>query len=304
MSIVYAYTRNVNVVDTLVVTLLHNNVAANLYSSGFVAPTAANYGTDTLGFKTLNYSTTTNMATGSGRKTFKIPLDAMDEAPTNYMEKAFAVPGGFNVPAGKLLGADIMFKPGYTWVPEDHVDDLNAFFFTSYEEMGGGTTGGTYQTYWDCNYQSAACDYNSSSIVPQDVRYATAGTWNNRFIPSYAYGVSYGFEHHLISYRVTSPPPSGVGIEEVSAETFALIQNQPNPFNDQTTISYQLNKSAEKVSVQIFDVTGVKVFERNSSDVKAGSYSVDVNTADYAAGLYFYSITVDGQKITKKMIAE
>lgn len=299
MSIVYAYTRNVAVVDTLIVTLLSNSIGSNLYSSGFIGTTAANYSTDTLSFKTLNYSTTTNLATGSGRKTFKIPLDAADEAPTNYLEKVFEVPGGFNVPAGKLLACDITFKPGYTWNSEDHVDDLNAFFFTSYEENGAGT----FQTYFDCNFQSAACDYNTSSIVPQDVRYAAAGSWNGKFIPSYAYGNTYAFEHHLISYRVTSPPPS-VGIDEQAGSNFALSQNQPNPFKDQTTINYQLSKNAGKVSVQIYDVTGVKLFEKNESNLKAGNYSVDVNTADFAAGLYFYSITVDGQKVTKKMIAE
>lgn len=301
MSIVYGYTRNVGVVDTLLVTLLTNSTASNLYSSGFIGTTAANYLTDTLSFKTLNYSATTNLATGSGKKTFKILLDAVDEAPTNFMEKAFAIPGGFNVLAGKLLACDITFKPGYTWNLDDHVDDLNAFFFGSYEENGTGT----FQTYFDCNYQSTACDYNSSSIVPQDVRYGQAGSWNGKFIPSYAYGNTYAFEHHLISYRVTSPPPaSGVGINELAGNNFALSQNQPNPFKDQTTINYQLSKNAEKVSVQIYDVTGVKLFEKNESNLKAGNYSVDVNTADFAAGLYFYSITVDGQKVTKKMIAE
>ena len=298
MSIVYAYTRNfLSVTDTLIVTLLTNSVATNLYSSGFIGATAANYGTDTVGFKTLNYSTTTNMATGTGRYTFKIPLTDADADPTNFLEKAFAVPGGFTVPAGKLLACDVMFKPGYSWTPGDHVDDFNAFFFASNEENGATT----FPTYYDCNYQSVACDYNVSSIVPQDVRYATAATWNGKFIPSYAYTDAYAFEHHFISYHVTSPAVT-TGVNEV-ANQFALNQNQPNPFNDQTTISYQLNKAAGNVTVQIFDVTGVKLFEQSENNVKAGAYSFDINTANYASGLYFYSITVDGAKVTKKMVA-
>ncbi|MCE3280883.1 MAG: Por secretion system C-terminal sorting protein [Bacteroidetes bacterium] len=299
MSIVYAYTRNVTSIDTLVVTVLTNNVATSLYSGYFTGATAANYGTDTLSLKTLNYSMTTNAPTGSGRKTFKVPLTDLDSS-SNFVEKAFAIPGAMNVNAGRLFAASVTFKPGYTWNSEDHVDDLNAFFFASYEENGAGT----FPTYFDCNLNSVACDYNSSSIVTQDVRYGTAGGWNGKFIPAYAYTAPYAFEHHLISYRVTAPPPSGVGIDEVTANGFSLNQNQPNPFNGQTTISYSLDKGAEKVSVQIFDVTGVKLFERNDSNVKAGNYSVDVNTADYAAGLYFYTINVDGQKLTKKMIAK
>jgi hypothetical protein len=303
MAIVYSYVRNTTEIDTLVVTLLSNSVASNLYSSGFIAPTATDYGTDTLSFKSMNYSITQNMVSGSGRKTFKIPLDDTDGTLSgDYVEKAFAVPAGFNVPANKLLGCDIMFKPGYSWNSEDHVDDLNAFFFASYEENGGSASGGTFQTYVDCNYQSAGCDYNVSSIIPQDVRYANAGSWNGKFIPSYAYTVGYSFEHHLISYHVTNPIP--LAIDENTGNDFALNQNQPNPFKDQTTINYQLKKEAQTVSVQIYDVTGVKLFEKTESNVKAGNYSVDVNTTDYAAGLYFYSITVDGAKVTKKMIAE
>jgi hypothetical protein len=302
MSIVYAYMRNLTEIDTLVVTLETNVILSgttnNFYSSGFLAPTATDYGTDTLGFKTLRYDQVNNVANATGKYTFKIPLDDADSDPTNYIEKAFALPIPFDVAAGKLLGCDIMFKPGYTWNSEDHVDDLNAFFFASYEENGDGT----FPTYTDCNYQSAACDYNSSSTVPQDVRYNTAGTWNGKFIPSYAYPDAGSYEHHLISYRVTNPIP--LSVKENAGNDFALNQNQPNPFKDQTTINYQLKKGADNVSIQIYDVTGVKLFEKNESNAKAGSYSVEVNTSDFAAGLYFYSITVDGAKVTKKMIAE
>lgn len=300
MAIVYAYTRNVSVVDTLVVTLLTNTVASNMPGLYFTGTTAANYSTDTLSFRGLNYSMTTNMITGSGRMTFKIPLDAADEAPTNYIEKAFAIPGGFNVAANRLLGCDIMFKPGYTWVSEDHVDDLNAFLFASYEENGATT----FPTFFDCNSLSAACDYNTSFIVPQDVRYGTAGGWNSRFIPSWAYTDAYAFEHHLISYHVTNPIPTGTSIETAAGNDFSLGQNQPNPFKNQTTINYQLKKSADKVSVQVYDVTGSLLFESAGSNLKAGNYSVDLNTAEFASGLYFYSIVVDGVKVTKKMIAE
>lgn len=300
LSIVYGYTRNdpnTAVVDTLVVTMFTNATASNNPGSGFISTTAANYGTDTVTFKKIKYLQASNTVDAVGKYSFKVPLTIADTAGTYYNEKAFKVPVPFNVPAGKLLSTDIQFIPGYTYALGDHIDYVhNAFFFTSYEENGAST----FPMYYDCNYQSASCDYNLSYILPQDVRYNQAASWNGSFIPTYAYGVTYSFEHHLISYKVVNPPTA---IKELNTN-FSLDQNQPNPFKGETTISYQLNKYAGKVSLQIFDVRGVKLYETATSNVKAGNYSVDVKNIDFAPGMYFYSLEVDGTRVAKKMIVD
>ena len=121
--------------------------------------------------------------------------------------------------------------------------------------------------------------------------------WNKQAIPSSCSVVT----HILISYKVTSPP---LGINEIGNADFALSQNQPNPFSTVTSITYDLAKSASKVSLEIFDVTGAKVFENVESNQKSGSYSVNVSNVKFTPGVYFYSLTVDGAKVTKKMIAQ
>jgi type IX secretion system substrate protein len=299
LSILYGYTRmdpNPLVIDTLVVTMFTNATAANNPSSGFIGTTATNYLTDTVTFKNVKYTQPTNLVNAAGTYKFKILLTASDTAATFYREKMFAVPVPFNVPAGKLLSTDVQFIPGYSYALGDHIDYVhNAFFFTSYEEQGAGT----FPTFYDCNYQSVNCDYNTSYILPQDVRYNNAATWNGLFIPAYAYTVGYAFEHHLISYKVTNPPTD---IDELNAN-FSLEQNQPNPFTNATTINYHMKKSADRVSLQIYDVRGVKVYETSTSNVRTGSYSVDVQN-DFTPGMYFYTLEVDGAKATKKMIVQ
>ena len=275
-----------------------NNTAANMPGYYFTGTTATAYGTDTLSFRAIKYTQATNKLNATGSYTFDVLLTNLDTAVTFYREKQFKVPAGFVVPANKLLGSDVQFIPGYTYALGDHIDYVaNAFFFTSYEENGAST----YPTYFDCNLLAASCDYNSSDIVPQDVRYNTAGTWNGLFIPAYGYTQPFAFEHHLISYKVTSPP---LGINEIGNADFALSQNQPNPFSTVTSITYDLAKSASKVSLEIFDVTGAKVFENVESNQKSGSYSVNVSNVKFTPGVYFYSLTVDGAKVTKKMIAQ
>lgn len=305
LSMIYAYTRNdidPNVVDTLIVTMFTNTPTTNMGTYYFTGE-SANYGSDTVCFKALGYKQTTNTIgnttlTSTGKRIIKIPLTIADTAGTFFSEKMMEIPGSYNVGAGKLLATDIQFKPGYSYALGDLIDSQhNAFYFTSYEELGAGT----FPTYFGCNMGSAACDYNCSHILPQDVRYNTAGTWNGFYIPSYAYTAPFAYEHHLISYKVTNPP---LAINEITNNNFALFQNQPNPFTNQTTIGYQLKKTASEVAVQIYDIRGVKMYEKTEKNVKPGNYSVNMNDVNFASGVYFCTLTVDGEKITNKMVKQ
>lgn len=304
MSVLYSYTRVDSVVDTLIVTLLTNAAAVNMPGYYFTGTTAANYLTDTLSFRGLKYTQATNSINAGATLKFKVLLTDADTAITLFREKQFAVPSSFIVPPDKLLGVDIQFKPGYSYALGDSIDyQHNAFYFTSYEEFGDNGGAGTFPTYQDCDLLSPLCDYNCSFIVPQTVRYNMAGTWNGLFIPSWAYTAPYGFEHHLISYKVTSPP-LGTAISEISRETFALAQNQPNPFTNQTTITYQLNKQAAVVSLEVTDVRGLKMIEKTQTNMHPGKYSYDILTSSFAQGIYFCSLIVDGERITNKIVKQ
>ena len=203
MSIVYAYTRNhpnPNIVDTLIFTVYDNQTAANLTFSGFIGTTAANYATDTVTFRRIGYNQAGNFiaaptaTTGAqvapvGQYKFKVLLTIADTAATVFAEKLVQLPTPFTSSGGKLVVGNVQFKPGYTYTLTQQIDaTANTFFFASLEEQGAGT----FPTYFDCNYSSALCDYNCSYIVPQDVRYNMAASWNYRFIPSFAYGNTYG----------------------------------------------------------------------------------------------------------------
>jgi len=39
----------------------------------------------------------------------------------------------------------------------------------------------------------------------------------------------------------------------------------------------------------------------NKGNQNSGTYTMDINTSDLNSGIYFYSILVNGNKITKKM---
>lgn len=94
----------------------------------------------------------------------------------------------------------------------------------------------------------------------------------------------------------------GVGINEVANTGIALNQNMPNPANNSTTIRYSLANNGSNVSLEVYDVTGKLVESVDQGTRAAGQHSIELNTMNYEAGVYFYTLNVDGVKVTKKMV--
>ncbi len=94
---------------------------------------------------------------------------------------------------------------------------------------------------------------------------------------------------------------SSVGINELEANSATLGQNVPNPFNGESTITYQLAKDANSVLFTVTDVMG-RVISSEKGSTNTGSHSIKLGS--YAAGIYYYTLNVDGKTSTKKMIAQ
>ena len=84
--------------------------------------------------------------------------------------------------------------------------------------------------------------------------------------------------------------------EEVKAE---LLQNRPNPFNEKTSIGFQLDKSGY-VSLKIFDIAGKEILSPLDGYVPEGHHQVDVRL-DHP-GIYIYSLQIKSRIISRKMI--
>jgi predicted CXXCH cytochrome family protein len=89
--------------------------------------------------------------------------------------------------------------------------------------------------------------------------------------------------------------------EEVNPSQFTLEQNYPNPFNPSTTISYYLPKSSN-VELKVFDALGNLVKTLVNRQQSAGKYDVRFDGSNLTSGVYFYQLTADGFKATKKLI--
>lgn len=82
--------------------------------------------------------------------------------------------------------------------------------------------------------------------------------------------------------------------------TFALLPNFPNPFNPQTTITYQV-KEKSQVTITVYDLLGQRVATLVDAEKQAGSYTVTFNAAEMSAGMYFYKMKAGEFEQIRKM---
>jgi hypothetical protein len=97
-----------------------------------------------------------------------------------------------------------------------------------------------------------------------------------------------------------------ISINEVSevknsyVKNASLQQNTPNPFTERTTIRFTLSENAKNAYIYIFDMTGKM---QKQVPVDASMQSITINGYELAAGMYIYSLVVDGKEMdTKRMI--
>ena len=167
-----------------------------------------------------------------------------------------------------------------------------------------------------CDYLEQAAD---SSYWPDGIQYdpENDGTiltslgvhehWNNSTDKEYSknLGTGNGIELVKISKTVTSiESPSSLSTD------FKLNQNYPNPFNPTTTISFNLDESAE-VKLTVYDALGKLVKVLENGKLVNGYYNYEWNSTNYlgasvVSGVYIYKITVKAENKfyseSKKMV--
>lgn len=95
-------------------------------------------------------------------------------------------------------------------------------------------------------------------------------------------------------------PPPGV------PSRLNLAQNRPNPFNPATMIDFSVPAEG-RVRLEIFDVSGrrVRVLLDEMREAGPGSVRWDGTSAggaSVASGVYFYRVSVGGERVTKRMV--
>lgn len=199
------------------------------------------------------------------------------------------------VPAGNIVSVAYTYKPGstvaagsvihqYTGGAPQTANGIVAFLYSD------PATTSNYN-FDDNNSYSGGFDYYTKQRY--GLYTGTTAFLNSCGYPSTESSWDIGFSVSWAS--------SSVGVNELEKNGFALGQNVPNPFSNGSTVKFELVKDAKSVVFTVTDVMGKVVSTENVS----GSTGVHtVNIGSYAAGVYYYTLNVDGKSITKKMIAQ
>lgn len=89
--------------------------------------------------------------------------------------------------------------------------------------------------------------------------------------------------------------------EETITSDFTLFQNNPNPFNDLTNISFFINETTQ-AQLSIYDHSGKLVFQQKDRFMR-GSHTIQINRNLFqSAGSYFYTLKTEHATATRQMV--
>ena len=92
-------------------------------------------------------------------------------------------------------------------------------------------------------------------------------------------------------------------VVEIAATNNFLEQNIPNPVLGKTTIGYFLSSDSRDAFMKITDLGGRTI--QSIPLREKGNSQIQINCSEMSAGIYFYSLSVEGEVMaTKKMVVQ
>jgi hypothetical protein len=96
-------------------------------------------------------------------------------------------------------------------------------------------------------------------------------------------------------------PTSVEQIAGIPAGSFTLESPQPNPFNDHTVLSFNIDKPG-KTYLDIFDDSGKQMVRLVNENLEPGRYQVMFSDPGFTPGVYIVNLRNSGQSVNQKLI--
>jgi hypothetical protein len=198
--------------------------------------------------------------------------------------------------------------------PEINSDSLDAFPFVDPDEeylIFASNRPGGYGGQFDCYICFKNSNLTWTDAVNMGHEINSAGAWfatvtqdkQYLFFNSWKPG-DQGYNPYWISAAIIDSLRTLVGLKEPMKSPVGTIlhQNSPNPFFDQTLISFELDSPA-KISFDILNEMGVPVQTFAPQLYQSGKHSIQFEGTGLNPGVYFYVLKSEcGTTMAKKMI--
>mgnify|MGYP001571396951 FL=1 len=144
----------------------------------------------------------------------------------------------------------------------------------------------------------ATLNANATSYTDQNLNAGAAYTYRVRAFGTTSYS-NYSNETSATT-NSTAVEDREEGAPRVPMKA-ALHQNYPNPFNPSTIIRFELSAAAQ-VTLRVFDLLGKEAALLVNEKRQAGTHHVAFNAAYLPAGVYFYELTTDAERLTRQLV--
>ena len=161
--------------------------------------------------------------------------------------------------------------------------DLNAGVFYMFYEFGFPTMAKTVQNdnlhvIYQTSSQPGLSSASGSTVAVHD------NNWEHRAIPGSVFW------------------PTGIDNNGTTSKSY-VGQNFPNPAQSTTSFNLNLDKSAS-VTVAVCNIMGQKLMVANKGMMQNGAHKITLDCTQYNSGVYFYTVKINGESFTHKMIVE
>jgi hypothetical protein len=100
---------------------------------------------------------------------------------------------------------------------------------------------------------------------------------------------------------VAKVTPVIIGVNEQINPVSELSSVYPNPVNNRLNVDVNLSKAAKNAKVEIHNIAGQLVYNETNS-LYTGFNKVSIDASSLNKGVYFFTLTIDGYKETKKFV--
>jgi hypothetical protein len=156
----------------------------------------------------------------------------------------------------------------------------------------------------ECMYPEIAANSDDKIYVLfQEDELAGCYIWSFMWSGTYP-GQSTVTENDMI---VLTPGKTGlyVGTDDKTdtKTSFSVSANYPNPASDLTTVSIMTVKPGNAI-LEVTNLAGQKLITMEKNDLLAGTHRFLIDTGHLAHGLYFYTVKLNSEAVTRKMVVD
>lgn len=101
---------------------------------------------------------------------------------------------------------------------------------------------------------------------------------------------------------VAKVTPVIIGVNEQINPVSELSSVYPNPVSNKMNVDLNLSKSPKTAKAEVHTITGQRVYTETLNSLSTGMNKVSIDATHFNTGVYFFTLTIDGYKETKKFV--